>query len=145
MYLEVVGTLDPTARGGDPAGALVSSAGLVVAIVLNLVTANVYAKLFGIAISGGIFVWIMIFVSFLRFRPRWANAELPFRAPRYPYLPILGAATLNAILVTMLINPDWRFAWEAGVPFLVFLLIVYFIVYGLRRKEEVEPHERVGS
>src|SRR4051812_24282806 len=29
---------------------LVSSAGLVVAIVLNLVTANVYAKLFGIAI-----------------------------------------------------------------------------------------------
>jgi amino acid transporter, AAT family len=115
------------------------------AVVLNLVTANVYAKLFGIAIFGGIFVWIMIFVSFLRFRPRWAIAELPFRAPFYPYLPILGAATLTAILVTMLINPDWRFAWEAGVPFLVFLLIVYFIVYGLRRKEEVEPHERVGS
>lgn len=114
---------------------LFSSVGLGVAIALNLLTPNAWGTLFGVAIFGGIFVWIMIFVSFLRFRPRWRGERLPIRAPFYPILPIVGAGLLTAILLTMLFSPDWRFAWYAGVPFLAFLLIMYF-VFGRRQNAE---------
>jgi L-asparagine transporter-like permease len=124
---------------------LISSAGLVAAILLNLLTANVYATLFGIAIFGGIVVWIMIFVTFLRFRPQWQNATLAFRAPWYPYLPIAGAVLLSAILLTMLFNPDWRFAWEAGVPFFIVLVAAYFLYDAVQKDTKREGKRHVRS
>lgn len=111
---------------------LVSSAGLAIAVALNLLTAKAWNILFGVAIFGGIFVWIMIFISFMRFRPRWRGRQLPVRAPLYPILPLVGAALLIAILLTMLFNSDWRFAWYAGVPFLLALAAVYMMVYKRR-------------
>jgi L-asparagine transporter-like permease len=30
-----------------------------------------YVYMFGIALFGGLFVWLMIFITHLRFRPRW--------------------------------------------------------------------------
>jgi amino acid transporter, AAT family len=124
---------------------LISSAGLVAAILLNLLTANVYATLFGIAIFGGIVVWIMIFVTFLRFRPQWQNAHLAFRAPWYPYLPIAGAVLLSAILLTMLFNPDWRFAWEAGVPFFIVLVAAYVLYDAVQKDKKREGKRHVRS
>jgi L-asparagine transporter-like permease len=124
---------------------LISSAGLVAAILLNLLTANVYATLFGIAIFGGIVVWIMIFVTFLRFRPQWQNANLAFRAPLYPYLPIAGAVLLSAILLTMLFTPDWRFAWEAGVPFFIVLVAAYVLYDAVQKDKKLEGKRNVRS
>jgi AAT family amino acid transporter len=106
---------------------LVSSVGLAIAMALNLLTPDAWGTLFGVAIFGGIFVWIMIFIAFLRFRPRWQGEGLPVRAPLYPVLPITGAALLAAILLTMLSSPDWRFAWYAGVPFLALLVVLYLV------------------
>jgi len=106
---------------------LISSVGLAIAVTLNLLTPNAWGILFGVAIFGGIFVWMMIFIAFLRFRPRWRGGTLPVRAPFYPFVPIIGTVLLAAILLTMLFSPDWRFAWYAGVPFLVFLIAMYLV------------------
>ena len=106
---------------------LISSVGIAIAMALNILTPDAWGILFGVAIFGGIFVWIMIFVAFLRFRPRWQGETLPLRAPLYPILPIAGAGLLAAILLTMLFNPDWRFAWYAGVPFLIILVVLYYV------------------
>ena len=106
---------------------LISSVGIAIAMALNILTPDAWGILFGVAIFGGIFVWIMIFVAFLRFRPRWQGETLPVRAPLYPILPIAGAGLLAAILLTMLFNPDWRFAWYAGVPFLIILVVLYYV------------------
>jgi len=106
---------------------LVSSIGLVIAVALNLLTPNAWTIIFGVAIFGGMFVWLMIFITFLRFRPRWQGGPLPIRAPLFPFVPIAGALLLGAVLLTMLVSPDWSFAWYAGVPFLILLLVAYGI------------------
>lgn len=115
-------------KNGVPLNALlVSSAGLLVSIILNIFSPNAYGNLFGIAVFGAIFVWIMIFITFMRFRPIWKDKQLPFRAPLYPFLPIVGGGLLVAILVTMLFSSDWRFAWIYGGPWIILCLIAYFI------------------
>jgi len=115
-------------KNGVPLNALlVSSVGLAISIVLNIFSPNAYGNLFGIAVFGAIFVWIMIFITFMAFRPKWKDVKLPFRAPLYPIAPIVGVCLLLAILLTMLADKDWRFAWEYGVPWLVLCLIGYFI------------------
>ncbi|MCL6547757.1 MAG: amino acid permease [Alicyclobacillus sp.] len=122
---------------GIPLNALlVSSAGLAVAVVLNIVTPTAFNDLFGIAIFGGIFVWIMIFVTFLRFRPRTRHLALPFRAPLFPALPVVGAVLLAAVLITMATDPNWVSAWYFGAPFIVLCLIAYYLT---RRRHPLEP------
>lgn len=124
-------------KNGVPLNALlVSSVGLAISIVLNVVSPNAYGNLFGIAVFGAIFVWIMIFITFLAFRPKWQGATLPFRAPLYPIVPIVGAGLLVAILVTMLVDKDWRFAWEYGGPWLVLCLLGY-LIWGRRSANRV--------
>ncbi len=89
------------------------------AIILNVLTPTAFNDLFGIAIFGGIFVWIMIFVTFLRFQTKSKGWTLSFRAPLFPVVPIVGAVLLAAILITMLTSSDWSYAWYYGVPFIV--------------------------
>ncbi|MCL6452682.1 MAG: amino acid permease [Alicyclobacillus sp.] len=118
-------------RSGVPVRALLaSSAGLVVAIILNVATPTAFNDLFGIAIFGGIFVWMMIFVTFLRFRPKTKTWSLPFRAPWFPLVPIVGFTLLAAILVTMATSPDWSYAWYYGAPFIVLCGVIHYLVWG---------------
>jgi AAT family amino acid transporter len=112
---------------------LVSSAGLLIAIILNVLTPTAFNDLFGIAIFGGIFVWIMIFITFLRFRPRMKHVQLPFRAPLFPVVPIVGAVLLTAILITMMTDSNWVSAWYFGAPFIILCGIIYFLVWGRKR------------
>ncbi|QQE80512.1 amino acid permease [Alicyclobacillus sp. SO9] len=118
-------------KSGVPIPALLlSSAGLLVAIILNVLTPKAFNDLFGIAIFGGIFVWIMIFLTFLRFRPLTKDWELPFKAPLFPVVPIVGAVLLIAILLTMLTDSNWVAAWYFGAPFILLCGIVYYFMWG---------------
>jgi AAT family amino acid transporter len=40
---------------------------------------------------------------------------------------IAGLAVLLAVLVTMLLDPDWRLSWIVGVPWLCLLIAAYFV------------------
>ena len=111
---------------------LVSAAGLALAVGIALIYPDsAFVYLFGISLFGGIFAWLIIFLTHLSFRPRWESLgrpPLPVRMPGYPYTTLLGAAAMLAILVTTWWVEGMRVALIAGVPWLALLTIIYLVV-----------------
>jgi L-asparagine transporter-like permease len=144
MFSLARGGYAPRALGGvssrgTPLPALLASAG-----GLGLATwlafaypGSAYVYLFGIALFGGLFVWLMIFVTHLFFRRKW-DAEhrprLPVRMIGYPYTSLLGAASIAAILATTWWVEGMRVAMIAGLPWLGVLTAAYFLV---RRRHSI--------
>jgi len=120
-----------TARGAPVPALLLTAAGLAVAAVVNIVSPDrAYVILFGVALFGGLFVWLIVFLTHLRFRPAWersGGARLPVRMIGYPYTSLLGAAVLTAILLTTWWIPGMRPALASGLPWLGLLTIAYWI------------------
>jgi amino acid transporter, AAT family len=119
---------------GTPLGALLASAaGMVFAtVVAFFFPHSAYVILFGISLFGGLFAWIMIFVTHLYFRPRWraqeaAATRLPAKMPGYPYTSLLGLALMLAILLTTWWVEGMRNTLRAGLPWLAFVSAVYAI------------------
>ena len=119
-------------KAGTPVNALlISAVGLAIAIFVALIYPNsAYVYLFGVSLFGGLFVWFMIFVTHLYFRPRWealGRPRLPVRMPGYPYTSIAGAAVLLAIIVTTWWVEGMRITMIAGIPWLALLTGAYFL------------------
>jgi L-asparagine transporter-like permease len=125
-------------RRGVPVNALIAStAGLAIAVWMAEVyreTAFVY--LFGVALFGGLFVWLLIFLTHLRFRALWqaqGGAALPVRLPLYPYASITGAVLLVAILATTWWVDGMRPTLVSGLPWLLLISLGYFVWKQRRR------------
>jgi amino acid transporter, AAT family len=117
-----------TAKGTPVVATLISSAGVAVAALISVFSPLAYNYLFGIALFGGIMVWMFILVTHLRFRQAWKGRALPVRMPFFPYAQILGLVLLGAILVTMGLDTSfWDISWIVGVPWLVVISILYFV------------------
>ena len=119
------------ARGAPIPALLLTAAGLVVATVVNLVSPDrAYVLLFGVALFGGLFAWLIIFLTHLRFRPAWDRSgapRLPVRMIGFPYTSLAGAGLLVAILLTTWWIPGMRPALAAGIPWLGVVTIGYWI------------------
>ncbi len=120
-----------SSRGAPVPALLVTAAGLAIATVVNLVSPDhAYVLLFGVALFGGLFVWLMVFLTHLRFRPAWersGGARLPVRMIGYPYTSLAGAGLLVAILVTTWWVPGMRPTLLAGLPWLGAVTVAYWI------------------
>jgi L-asparagine transporter-like permease len=115
-------------RSGAPVMATLLSGGFVfAAVVLAKFTPRAYAYLQGVALFSIIIVWMAILVCHLRFRRVHQAAELPVRMPFFPLMQFAGLGILLAVLVTMLLDPDWRLSWIVGVPWLGALIVAYFV------------------
>ncbi len=120
-------------RGTPIPALLVSTAGMVVAtVVAFFFPRSAYVILFGVSLFGGLFAWIMIFVTHLYFRPKWEAHEtpttrLPVKMPGYPYTSILGIVLLLAILLTTWWVEGMRNTLLAGLPWLAFISVLYAI------------------
>jgi AAT family amino acid transporter len=114
---------------GAPVAAIVfTGAFILAATAVSMFTPLAYNYLFGVALFGAIFVWMVILVSHLAFRRRHRPEELPVRMPFFPVLQIVGLVLLAAILVTMGLDTDfWNISWIVGVPWLVLLSAAYFL------------------
>jgi amino acid transporter, AAT family len=124
-------------HGAPVAAAVLSGVCILLAAAVSKLTPLAYNYLLGIALFGGLVVWLFILVSHLRFRRRWAAAELPVRAPFVPFLQVVAIGLLAAILVTMGLDRDfWNVAWIVGVPWLVLVTIAYFV---WRRRQPRSP------
>lgn len=117
-----------SANGTPLVATLISGAGILAAAAVSFFSPLAYNYLFGIALFGGIFVWIVILVTHLRFRRAWRGRALPVRMPFFPVAQITGIALLAAILVTMGLDTEfWDISWIVGVPWLVGVSLVYFV------------------
>jgi AAT family amino acid transporter len=119
-------------RGVPLNALLVSAAGLAIALGVSVTFPDTaYVYLFGIALFGGLFVWLMIFITHLFFRREWDRSRrprLPVRMVGYPYTSLVGAAAIAAILVTTWFVEGMRPALLAGIPWLGGLSVLYVVV-----------------
>lgn len=125
---EVLGRV--TRRGVPLPALLISTLGLVVAtVVAVLYPSSAYVYLFGIALFGGLFVWMMIFLTHLFFRRAWVaggNRRLPVHMFGYPYTSLLGLVLVTAIIVTTWWVPGMRSTILSGLPWLALLSVAYW-------------------
>ena len=90
----------------------------------------------GISLFGGLFAWLMIFLTHLRFRRHWdtrTDRALPVRVKYFPYTTILGGVAVLAVLISTWWVDGMRVTLQAGVPWLAFITIAYCAV-GKRRE-----------
>jgi L-asparagine transporter-like permease len=114
-----------TRRGAPVKALLVSAIGLAIAALLKAVWSDAaYMRLFGIALFGGLFVWLMIFVTHIAFRGRARPALGSFA----------GAALIGGILVSTWWVPDLQYTLLAGGPWLAVLVILYHLSRWLARR-----------
>jgi L-asparagine transporter-like permease len=127
-------------RGTPVAALLVSSAGMVAALALDhWFHETAYLYMLGAAFFGGIFVWLMIFVTHLAFRRRTANwPQPPMRfAPQGPWSSLFGLGALSAVLISTWWVPGLRITLTAGLPWLAFISLCYFVRRGTKPNQHV--------
>ncbi|HEV2387891.1 MAG TPA: amino acid permease [Candidatus Acidoferrales bacterium] len=125
-----------SSRGTPIPALLVSTLGLVAATVIAAIYPNTaYVYLLGVALFGGMFVWILVFVTHLAFRRAWnrrpksaqPRRPLAVRMPGYPYLTLLGIALLVGILVSTWWVEGMRPTLLAGLPWLALVSGAYLV------------------
>ena len=119
---------------GVPVDALaISCAGIAIATALSVVAPEQsFALMMAIAMFGGLFTWFMIFTTHWFFRRRWVKEGRSgpgFRMWGFPWLTLLGAGLVLAILVTTYFTPMFRLTLLVGLPFLAVLVVVYLAWY----------------
>ncbi len=120
------------------AAILVSGGCILLAAGMSKLTPLAYNYLFGVALFGAMIVWIFILLSHLSFRRRHKGSHLPVRMPFFPWMQLAGLALLLAVLITMGLDTEfWNISWIVGVPWLVFISVVYFIARGRRSRRAV--------
>jgi AAT family amino acid transporter len=127
-------------RGTPVVALIVSAAGLALALIVSLLYPDTaYIFLFGISLFGGLFAWVVIFLTHLFFRPKWdasGGRRLPVRMIGYPFTSIFGMLAVIAIIATTWWIEGMRAAILSGLPWLGILTIVYFVVKHTRRQTQ---------
>ena len=132
---------------GTPFSALLFSAGGLLAAVLlaYLFPGSAYVYMLGISLFGGLFAWLMIFVTHLRFRKHWdarTDRTLPVRVKYFPYTTIVGGLAVLAVLLSTWWVDGMRVTLQAGVPWLVFITVAYYTV---GRQREMAAQARLAA
>ena len=129
------------ARTGIAVGAaLATGTGIAVAAILSVIYPDAsFAMMLSISMFGGMFTWLMIFVTHLFFRRRHAGETLAFRMWGYPYSSLAGAGLMMAALITTIFTREFRMTLLYGVPF----LLVLAAIFSLRFRRAARPAEEV--
>jgi amino acid transporter, AAT family len=118
-------------RNGVPHRALAfSTGGMIAAILLALFAPkNAFLLLYGTAVAGMFFVWIVILLTHLRFRQAigpQAVAKLPLKLPAHPLPTMAGIVILFAIAGSTFWVEGLRYTIPAFTPLLLIMSMVYW-------------------
>jgi amino acid transporter, AAT family len=109
---------------------LTSTAGMVVAILLAIFAPkNAFLALYGTAVAGMLFVWLVILNTHLRFRRTIARerlASLPMRLWGHPFFTVAGIAALIAISITTFFVDGLQWSVPAFSVFLGLISLLYW-------------------
>ena len=125
-----------SANGVPHRALLASTAGIIAAILLAIFAPkNAFLLLYGTAVAGMLFVWLVILATHLRFR-RTISAErlssLPMRLPGHPFFTIVNIVLLLGISVTTFFVDGL----EWSIPAFAVFLSAISLIYLLRRRRE---------
>ena len=123
-------------RNGVPHRALmVSTAGIIAAILLAIFAPkDAFLTLYGTAVAGMLFVWLVILNTHLRFRKAITPERLsglPMRLRAHPLFTVVGILLLLAIAVTTFFVEGLRWSVPAFSVFLILISLLY--LQGRRR------------
>lgn len=128
-------------RNGVPHRALLAStAGIIAAILLAIFAPkNAFLILYGVAVAGMLFVWLVILNTHLRFR-RAVSAEriarLPMHLPGHPFFTVVNIALLLGIAITTFFVDGLEWSVPAFCVFLAIISLLYLL--GSRRSSTAE-------
>jgi amino acid transporter, AAT family len=118
-----------SANGVPHRALLASTAGIVVAILLAIFAPkNAFLRLYGVAVAGMLFVWLVILIAHLRFRQAIKKerlSSLPMRLRAHPLLTILGILLLLAISLTTFLVDGLQWSVPAFSVFLGFISLFH--------------------
>jgi AAT family amino acid transporter len=117
-------------RNGVPHRALLAStAGIIAAILLAIFAPrNAFLMLYGTAVAGMLFVWLVILNTHLRFRKAIAHERLmslPMRLRAHPLFTVVGILLLLAISVTTFFVDGLQWSVPAFSVFLGLISLLY--------------------
>ena len=108
---------------------LASTAGIVAAILLAIFAPkNAFLVLYGTAVAGMLFVWLVILNTHLRFRKTITSERLlslPMRLRVHPFFTLFGILLLLAISVTTFFVDGLQWSVPAFCIFLTFISVLY--------------------
>ncbi len=114
---------------------LASTAGIIAAILLAIFTPrNAFLMLYGTAVAGMLFVWLVILNTHLRFRksiPAERLTMLPMHLRAHPLFTVIGILLLLGISVTTFFVNGLEWSVPAFTVFLMIISLVYWV--GRRR------------
>jgi amino acid transporter, AAT family len=124
-------------RNGVPRHALLAStAGIVAAVLLAIFAPkNAFLALYGVAVAGMLFVWLVILNSHLRFRRAVTSerlSSLPMRLWGHPLFTIIGILLLVAISITTFFVDGLQWSVPAFIVFLGVISLFYQRVHNTR-------------
>jgi L-asparagine transporter-like permease len=116
-----------SARGTPLAALLASTAGMAVAaVVARLAPGDAFVFLFGVSIFGGLFVWVEIFLTHLRFDLRARSAVALPRASWRRAASALGLTAMLAVIATTWWVPGLRVTLPSGLSWLLLLTLAWW-------------------
>jgi amino acid transporter, AAT family len=129
------------AGNGVPYFALFASTGGMVAAILLAIFApgRAFLLLYGVAVAGMFFVWIVILLAHLAFRRSLGKkgvALLPIRLPFSPAMQVVALAGLIALAISTFYVEGLQFSVPSFLPFLLLITAFYF---ALKRKKRSMP------
>jgi AAT family amino acid transporter len=127
---------------GVPRGAVaVASVGMAVAVLLAIVSPDVgFLALFGTAVAGMLFIWIVILLTYLRFRASLSPerlSTLPIRLPAHRFAAGFGIVMLAGIVLTTFFVEGLTYTVPSFLPFLG--VISFFYARRTRRTKNSCP------
>lgn len=123
--------LGSLSQSGVPRRALaISTVGMIAAIVLAVYAPQrAFLLLYGIAVAGMFFVWLVILLTHLEFRKAVGPARvalLPLRLRWHPFPTLLGIVALLAITISTFFVEGLQYTVPAFVPFLLLISLAYW-------------------
>ena len=107
----------------------VASGGMAVAILLAvLAPRQAFLSLYGTAVAGMLFIWVVILLTYVRFRqaiPPAQLARLPIRMPAHRLASTFGIVSIVAIAATTFFVDGLQYTVPSFLPFLVVMSVVY--------------------
>jgi len=128
---------------------IVSTAGMVAAILLAIFApGRAFLLLYGVAVAGMFFVWMIILSAHLAFRRSLGKARvarLPIRLTLSPYSQIVALISLGVIAIGTFYVDGLQYSVLSFIPFLLVITGFYWIVRRRNRSELMDgpsPQDR---
>lgn len=136
-------------RGVPRRALVVSTAGMIAAILLAIYApTRAFLLLYGVAVAGMFFVWIVILLTHLKFRQAIGPervAQLPLKLRFHPFPTLLGIAALVGISLSTFFVHGLRYTLPAFAPFLLLISLAYWkvrrtgrVLPGTKTQEEID-------